>query len=203
MGSLAPDSGSRWAHGPMVVSEVGAGGDLVVGHAGDNPGWHALIALHPASRDALIVLTNGDAGPALRQYLSRPWSALVGIDPLLPAFRPPAAIAVVGAVLEEGGGAGVVEYLRLQEEEGDAYDFGPRYFSWVADGLLEAGRAEDALELLSLGVDLHPSIADMWAMLAQANHALGDEDGARDACERALELAPGHPGASELKAQLR
>jgi len=203
MGSVVPESGGRWAHGPMVLSGVGAGGDLVVGHAGDNPGWHALIALHPPGRDALVVLTNGDAGPVLREFLSRPWSALVGIEPLLPAFRPPAVIAVVGTLLEEGGGAAVEEYLRLEEEERDAYDFGPGAFGWIAGGLLGANRAADALELLSLGVDRYPSIPEMWVDLARACHALGDEDGAREACERALALAPGDPAATELKAELR
>lgn len=203
LGSLAPESGGLWAHGPMVLSEPGPHGELVIGHAGDNAGWHALIAVRPASRDALVVLTNGEAGPTLRELLQGPWSALVGIDPPLAAFRPPAALAVVGTLLEQGGIAAVEEYLRLKEHEAEAYELGPRPLGWITDSLLAAERAEDALAFATLGVDQYPHLPATWVALARAYRALGDVDEARDACERALELAPGDPAASALEAELR
>ncbi len=206
LGTPVPDSGGRWAHGPMVVSEVDAegdvDGDLVFGHGGDNPGWHALFAIHPPTRDGLVVMTNGDSGPALREYLQRPWSALVGIDPLLPAFRPPAAIAVLGTLQEDGGGAAAEEYLRMQEEEPDSYNFSRGYFAWVGNGLLDSEFAEDALEFFSLGVDLFPEDPNIWVSLALAYQAVEDEDGVRSSCERALELNPRHAQAKELLATL-
>lgn len=205
MGSVVPESGGRWAHGPMVLSAAGAVGadaGLVIGHGGDNDGWHALIAVRPASRDALIVLTNGEAGVALREFLQRPWSALVGIDPLLPAFRPPAPIAIVGTLSREGGDAAVQEYRRLLDEEADAHDFEPRSFGRIAHGLLGAERAAEAVALLELAVEEFPEIADLWALLAQAHQRRDDDEAARAACERALELDPRHRGALEVMAEL-
>lgn len=42
------------------------GGERLVSHAGDNRGWHALVALLPGRRAGLVVAANGDAGLMLR-----------------------------------------------------------------------------------------------------------------------------------------
>jgi predicted AlkP superfamily phosphohydrolase/phosphomutase/predicted Zn-dependent protease len=71
----------------------------------------------------------------------------------------------------------------------------------TAVSLLEAGRPDDALRQARAAIDREP-LPDAWGVVSQALEAKGDLDGAIDAGQRAISLAPDMPEFAIRQVQL-
>ena len=76
------------------------------------------------------------------------------------------------------------------------YQFGP------FEAYLAEGRTQDVLALADEVIRITDSIEEIYYWRARALLALGDADGAREAVQRSLALAPGFAPAVELLAAL-
>jgi len=72
----------------------------------------------------------------------------------------------------------------------------------TARGLLQRGRASEALEVFKLESDLFPKSASAQAALARGFEATNDFAGARTAADRALAIDPAEPLATEIRKRL-
>jgi CubicO group peptidase (beta-lactamase class C family) len=63
MAAPAPATGGRYG----VGLELGALGEGLAGHSGQNRGWRALVAARPDRATAIVVLCNGEGGDAVRR----------------------------------------------------------------------------------------------------------------------------------------
>jgi predicted Zn-dependent protease len=107
------------------------------------------------------------------------------------------------------------EALEVLGEIQDALKGHPAYLSTHGAALLEVGRPRDALREIEAALAKEPDDADLHYQLALSRRACGDEDGARAAMVRVLEIdladavqdgeasaAPTWPEVQELRARL-
>lgn len=105
---------------------------------------------------------------------------------------------------EESAEAAIADYRELRAEylESGVYNFDERPLNALAEKLLAAGKADDALAFLTLNVELHPDSARAHLFRGEAHLARGERDAARAAFERSLELEPENPLARKRLAEL-
>jgi hypothetical protein len=106
---------------------------------------------------------------------------------------------------QAGGAASAAEHyaeLKRQHHGAGRYDFGPLPLVVVANRLVEAGRADDALVLARLNTEQHPQDPRAHVMLGETLSKRGEHEAAAASARRALEIQPGHEGALRLLEQL-
>lgn len=187
-----PEANGTWALGYEVIPFAERDVEGLYGHTGDNPGYHSLVFVHPEQRDALIVLTNGDAGNIVRNLLLPAWCQLTGHGERFAARPVPAGPSLLGTVAREGAEAAKAEYLRRQREEPDTYSFGPRQLDRLAYALSTSGREEDALGFLEFNAAQFPEATLPLESLAERYMELGRDQEAERLCERLIALDPDH-----------
>ena len=186
----APGSGGTWALGYEVIPGGTEDVPQLFGHTGDNPGYHSLVFVHPNERDALIVLTNGEAGNVFRNQLLGPWCALTGHSERFGPRPLPVGPTLLGAFARGGAAEAKAEYLRRKAEATEAYRFDPRQLDRLAGLLLDAGRRDDSTRILELNVEEFPESALALGSLAERYMELGRLDEAKPLCARLLKLDP-------------
>lgn len=108
--------------------------------------------------------------------------------------RPESLRSILMSAYEVGGvDAVVARYTELREKYYGraAYDFGRASLSSLAERI---GRAHGDLEseerLLLYNIDMYPDWDNHYFVLGQTRRIVGNVDGAREALQRAIELAP-------------
>lgn len=110
--------------------------------------------------------------------------------------RPESIGSLIGAIVEsEGHEAAVARYVELREQYYGraAYDFGPQPINSLAERLFAGGRQDDAIALLQMNNELHPSYGWSRSLLARFHATRGETDLALAAFEEALALEPDNP----------
>jgi len=102
---------------------------------------------------------------------------------------------ITQALEEKGATAAVARYreLRAASFGRGGYDFGQGTLNQVGERLLKAGRAADALAVLSLNLEFFPDAPWLHYLAGEAHRALGQVDQARAAYERSAALDPQNP----------
>lgn len=112
---------------------------------------------------------------------------------------------VLRTIVEQGEQAGVKKYRELRERYhgSGSYDFGPRTLQAVAESLAaDASGLDAALTIGRLNVEMNPSSADGYVVVAQILELKQDKAGAMAAVNEALKLEPDHRHAQRLKQKL-
>ena len=126
------------------------------------------------------------------QDAARHQSAVVALDGFEKAIkRDPRAFEPVlsrARVAKTSGDLGLayVQYQRALELEPQSWELKVEF----APVLLDLGKAEEAVPLLESVVADRPTTDSAWVFLGDARRILGDFDGAREAYDRAIEIAP-------------
>ncbi|MEP7326578.1 MAG: c-type cytochrome [Gemmatimonadota bacterium] len=99
---------------------------------------------------------------------------------------------MTGLVADSGIPAAVNGYRELKRRYygSFAFDFRERPLNSVAFDLLRQNRAEDALTIANLNLEVNPEAASVYQLQGDANLALGRRDAAVVSYRRALELQP-------------
>jgi tetratricopeptide (TPR) repeat protein len=71
-----------------------------------------------------------------------------------------------------------------------------------ASAKVDAGKYDDAIEILEDIVDDNPKHADAWNLMGYSHRKLGEYDDALEYYEKALKLKPNHVGANEYLGEL-
>ena len=95
-------------------------------------------------------------------------------------------------IASDGLDTAVARYRRLRDRYygGRAYDFTDQPLVAVARKLNGDGKADDAMKILELNLELLPNSAMTYAAMGQLHEAAGDKDKAIEAYTKALEIAP-------------
>ncbi|MEM8711399.1 MAG: serine hydrolase domain-containing protein [Planctomycetota bacterium] len=189
MFGVAPESDGAWTLGYEVIPFGKEEVELLFGHTGDNPGYHSLVWVHPTDRDALIILTNGEAGNVFRNQLLHDWCELTGHDRF--TERPvPVGISLLGTLARNGVKAAVREYRRREEEEPGSFAFGPRQLDRLAYSLESSGRLTDSTTILEFNLMEFPESPLALDSMASRYIQLERFEEAEPLCRRLLELDP-------------
>ena len=160
-----------------------------VGHGGANQGWMADIGMVLESKDGLVVFTNASLGRGVIRQVQCEWQKwLTARDR---TCRGEIGPLIVSTIKREGVDAAVARYRKLKAEAPDDYDFGPGQLNQAGYGLLQNGRAAEALAIFELNVEMFPGAANPWDSLGEAN-ARGRQRGAGDRVLR--EVSRPRPG---------
>jgi len=75
---LTPQFGEDWGYALGLNYKVLNNGTVVIGHGGDNWGYHGIYSFILDSKQGIVILTNGDRGAALRTEIMQKWEKLMG-----------------------------------------------------------------------------------------------------------------------------
>jgi CubicO group peptidase (beta-lactamase class C family) len=176
------------------------GGERVVGHNGSDTGFVADVELLPGRGVGVIVLCNLDHGP-YRPLAMAALDAALGKAPDV-VFKPSLAKALYRVLAAEGVETAVARYRSLKQEQPPRYDFSEWPLNDLAYKLAGSGKLADAISILRLNVEEHPSSANVYDSLADICQRAGDKACALENYRRALEKNPKNKKAAEMVEQL-
>lgn len=106
---------------------------------------------------------------------------------------------------EEGIDATVAAYRALRERfyGRGAFDFGENALNTLGYGLLDDGKAADAVAIFQLNVEQFPQSANAWDSLGEGYLAAGDSMRSAEAYEKSLELDPENENARQKLTEIR
>ncbi|MHC5064100.1 MAG: serine hydrolase [Planctomycetota bacterium] len=162
-------------------------GEMSVDHSGGDTGFNSFCGLLPSQKLGVVVMVNADISPA-QQVANAARSAALGEEFSLPAPR--ASFEIAWVLENEGMESATERFYEIVELDG--WEKGPGELNQVVQALLQKERAEEAVEVAQLNVEVYGEDADAWAALGQAQAAAGDRDGARESFEQALSIQPGN-----------
>jgi CubicO group peptidase (beta-lactamase class C family) len=175
-----PEIGLGWSLGSLV-------GRPTVSHSGADVGYNSYLLLLPSENLGVVVMIHSDVSPV--GDVARA-AALAALGEPFTFPRPRISFEFAHLLENEGFEAASERFFELQETESDKWTFGFAELDEVCDALLQLERNDAAVELATLNADVHPEVCAAFTRLGQALLAAGDEEGAREHFEHALELAP-------------
>ncbi|MCB1043101.1 MAG: hypothetical protein KDC35_09190 [Acidobacteria bacterium] len=98
--------------------------------------------------------------------------------------------ALLRVAIYEGGEAARDLYLKMSDSERDTYDFGPDQLNKLGYDLLSRDRAEDAITIFQLNIEVHPHYVNGYDSLAEGYLDAGELEQAEHYYSMALELDP-------------
>jgi CubicO group peptidase (beta-lactamase class C family) len=176
------------------------GGERVVGHNGSDTGFVADVELLPGRGVAVIVLCNLDHGP-YRPLALASLDAALGKAPDV-ALKPSLARALYRVLSAEGVEAAVARYRGLKQEQPPRYDFTEWPLNDLGFKLAGSGRLAEAMRILRLNVEEHPSSANVYDSLADVCNRAGDRACAVENYRKALERNPRNKKAAAVLEKL-
>jgi len=162
-------------------------GYQLIGHSGGDVGFRSQLVLIPEKSIGIALMSN--VSPAPLEILERSLlEILLGFEPqpvLAPAFFP------VSQVYLEYGMKAASKYLdELQLFRCSEFDLNPEDFIIQGFLLVEDDNPEQAIDIVSLGLQLDPQSARLNGILATAYFKSGQEERGIDLAQRALQMDP-------------
>ncbi len=168
----------------------------VIAHGGGINGFNTLIERLVDNHD-LIVLLNNTPGANLGAMSE----AIIRILYDKPYELPKQSIAeaVYPTLIEKGVDAAISRYRELEKNELKNYLFGAPELNRLGYYLLEnKKRADDAIAIFKLNVEIYPKDANGYDSLAEGYMVKGDKEAAIKNCAKSLELNPKNAHAVEM-----
>jgi cyclase len=97
----------------------------------------------------------------------------------------------------------VEEYYRLKTNSGDKYDYSEDQLNMLGYQLLMRGRADDALRIFRLNMEVYPGSFNVYDSYAEALMTAGDTAQSIANYEKSLELNPENDNAAEMLKKLK
>jgi tetratricopeptide (TPR) repeat protein len=168
------------------------------GFAGGGPGISAVVEMLFKDNYTCIVLANTDGG--ITEELSpRIMSAIKGRHYPKPTLPP--ANYLYG-ILKKQGAAYLVSHFDQLPEEGGFCERHSGILNKAGYSLMSQGKADEAIEVFAVNVQLFPKEANPYDSLAEAYLKKGDKENALKYYKKALELDPEFPSAKRMAGEL-
>jgi tetratricopeptide (TPR) repeat protein len=170
---------------------------MSVRHNGGINGFEACNFMVPEDGIAIIWLDNTAQDNEVQE----------GVGAILygrPAKPPALSIAhtIYPIIVRQGAESAVKRYHELKQQSPDRYDFSEAEVNLLGYHLLQHGRAEAAVQILSLNAESFPQSGNAYDSLGEALLATGDTVKAVANYKRSLELDPSNKNAAQLLQQL-
>ena len=175
------------------------GGHRTVSHGGGDVGYRSSVLLLPDDGIAIVMMINYDALPG-PEIANAATDVVLGVRPA--RITKPLGTTLGRTVLEHGAAAAVRQYRELKAAAPDEYDFREPALNTLGYWLLGHERATDAVEILKLNVEAHPSSANTHDSLGEAYRKVGQRDLALASYRKALELDPSYASAARAVKEL-
>ena len=170
-------------------------GHKTIYHSGGDVGYRTNFVMLPNKSAAIVVLFNAMPAP-IEAVTKAALNFVLGFEVGVP--RPPVLVSLRKTYLEAGFEATVEQCRRLQETRLDEYDFRVEQFLLGGFVLAEMGNARAAIDMLNLGLVIHPKSDDLLAFLALGYMKSGDKELALQNAKQALELNPQNAHAAQM-----
>lgn len=170
-------------------------GFKLIDHSGEDVGFETNLALLPEKGLAVIVLANTIPAP-VRRVTEVVLDSMLGFEPEVP--KPLIIMTLARLRQKNGPEAALKAYHQLKESQADGYDFGPAQFDNTGYLLVELKRFKEAIEILNLGIAIHPENDTLYYILALAYTQDGTKELAVETVQHCLKLNPDHREAKEL-----
>ncbi len=175
-------------------------GERMISHSGGDIGFTTNLALLPEKSVGVVVLAN--TYPAPVDVITNAFLDItLGDEPHLP--KPPIILTLSPLLKTKGLSAALVTYRRIKETKPDDYDFNPVQFSDIGYILVEMRRLAEAMDVLRLGIEIHPNADRLFYEMARATMQSGEKDQAVQYCQQCLTINPGNWEAAKLLNELQ
>src|SRR5688500_4292303 len=135
-----------------------------IGHAGGINGFSTRIFRGPEDKELVVLLDNTSRGDKLNALASSIFSILHGIEPREPRK------SIVDELRQGTSGAAIVaRYRELRKASPDEYDFQESDLNTLGYSMLAKGRADDAIEIFKLNVEMYPQAANPYDKIGRAH----------------------------------
>jgi CubicO group peptidase (beta-lactamase class C family) len=162
-------------------------GEKLVSHSGGDIGFTTNLALLPEKSAGVVVLFNTYPAPtdAITYAIL---DLILGDEPNLP--KPPIIRKLSPVLKTKGLSAAIEAYHSLTQSQPAGYDISPRQFWDIGYILIEIRRLAEAIEILKLGLEIHPENDKFYFELGRAMLQSGDRENALQLCQQCLSLNP-------------
>jgi len=174
------------------------GGTLMATHSGGDTGFLSDTAILPEKKVAVVWMANCDwidSGPLNGPITYAALDVALGQKPKPIRVKRSLEKTLHRTFCEEGIEAALSQYDILRKTKPGLFDFGERQLGGLGLRLLSDGHTKEAIRVLQLNVRSHPSSANAYNRLAEANEADGNQSLAITQYKKALGIDPtlAHP----------
>ncbi|MHC4305445.1 MAG: serine hydrolase domain-containing protein [Planctomycetota bacterium] len=162
-------------------------GRKIIDHAGGDLGFRSYVTLLP-DEDVGIVLASNYSQTPTRALRNGILDILFGTEPQIP--RRSIGFVFAQTLAAQGFDAARTQYLQLQAEAADRYEFTDRALNMLGYVMMRRGQLEGALAVFQFNVEQYPDVANCWDSLGEANLNLGNRGEAIRCYRKALDLDP-------------
>jgi CubicO group peptidase (beta-lactamase class C family) len=167
---------------------IGTQRELVtIGHGGSDLGFRSYLLMIPEKSAGVMVMCN--LNPAPVEELTK------GLMDLVLGFHPQAPLKpvlfVVGQTYRDQGIKAALEQMNeLFKNHLGEYDFDQDQFVYLGNALLNKKELDKAVDILKIGLELHPQSARIFAGLALIYHFKGEQELSRQNLAQAKSIDP-------------
>jgi CubicO group peptidase (beta-lactamase class C family) len=165
-------------------------------HNGANEGFRAYLTAFADSGSGVAIMANSDNGSRLFDLIA----ASVAKEYAWPGFvsRPPSPSATVDLLTRTRGVTDALAWHARARARATAQAFGPSVLNEAGYGLLTGGRTADAVKVFEANVAIHPTDANAYDSLAEAQMAAGLKEQSIANYRKSLELDPANDRAVRM-----
>jgi tetratricopeptide (TPR) repeat protein len=173
-----------------------AGDGEVLSHGGATGGYNAFAGFNKTTGQAVVVLTNSDAGIGdIGMHLMDPDAPLRPIAPHV--------ARELRRILDEDGVAGLDQkYEKLRKEKADFYDFSEDEINTLGYYYLGLDNVDAALAIFKINTIEHPGSFNVWDSYAEGLKESGDTALSIIYYQKSLELNPGNTNGIKMLADM-
>jgi CubicO group peptidase (beta-lactamase class C family) len=157
---------------------------LTIGHGGSDNGFRSQLWMIPEKNIGVTVMTN--INPAPMDILASHLLDILLELPPKPVLSP--AVFPIAKAYAQGGLPAAREQMSICLAESEQYELRVESFMQLADGLNDAGKPQQALDILTLGLELDPRSASLYACAAWVYSGLNETEKCDQAMQQAVSI---------------
>lgn len=168
-----------------------------IAHGGGINGFNTTLVRVPEKKELVVLLDNTSRGDKLDGLAAGILSILHGVEPKQPRK------SFVDEIQQGASGAAIVaKYRELRKSSPDEYEFQESDLNSLGYSLLSQGRADDAIEVFKLNVEMYPQAFNPYDSLGEAYAVKGDKELALKNYRKSVELNPENKNGVDAIARL-
>jgi hypothetical protein len=162
-------------------------------------GFCTYLYLLPEKSLGVVVLANTFPAP-VDLISNAALDILLGFELEIP--KPPVIVSLIQTMIAHGLEAAVDAYRQMKKSQSEVYDFSSTQFSHIGYILVEIKRIPESIDILRLGIAVHPEVDKLYALLGLAYLECGEKDVASRTIQECLRINPTNSFANQLAMEL-